>query len=416
MQRKLLLPAFVLITFATLLLSCASVSPAWAASKYKVLHNFTGGSDGGVLWGSLLLDAHGNLYGTTGYGGPYEGGTAFEVTPQTVGDWKLTVLYSFCKMPPHCEDGGGPHAGMIFDAAGNLYGTAVDGGRGRPVAAGTAFELTPSGHKWKGKTIYNFHLPGGESAGWGGLVMDSSGNLYGVSGAAYKLSTGPKGWKATVLHRFSKRNDGYEPFAGLIMDSSGNLYGTTYYGGGSKGCGGGGCGIVFELSPTAGGKWKEHILHRFQGSDGDGPGFGALAMDASGNLYGTTEGGGTGQGQCGGVVYELSPQANGKWQETVLYSFGEGAGGCDPVGGVALDGSGNLFGTGNAGGAYGSGVVYKLTPGPKGKWAYTVLHSFNGNDGYGPTANPILDEKGNIYGTTAYGGSGNYGVAFELSP
>jgi hypothetical protein len=151
--------------------------------------------------------------------------------------------------------------------------------------------------------------------------MDGGGNLYGVGGYAFELSPEAGGkWKERILHCFpSFRNDGSGPFAGLILDAAGNLHGTTEMGGGSRNCGGG-CGTAFELSPTSDGRWKEHILHSFSGFRGDGtfPGVGALAMDSAGILYGTTGGGGTGQGQCGGTVFQLTPKANGRWTEAVL--------------------------------------------------------------------------------------------------
>jgi uncharacterized repeat protein (TIGR03803 family) len=244
--------------------------------------------------------------------------------------------------------------------------------------------------------------------------MDKAGNMFGTGYAAFELSPGFEGWKEVALHDFTCRNaDGCEPLAGVILDAAGNVYGTTEMGGNPR-CGGG-CGTVYELQPTSGG-WKEHILHDF-GAIGDGavPGVGALTLDSAGNLYGTTGGGGaTGYG----TVFKLTPQPDGHWKETILHNFTGGAQGVQPAAGVVMDKARNFYGTTTAGGDpnCGCGVVYKLSPGSNRKWIYTVLHRFTGYDGAGPNANLILDDKGNLYGTTTTGGAGGYGVAFELTP
>jgi len=234
------------------------------------------------------------------------------------------------------------------------------------------------------------------------------------------------------------------PAAGVIFDGAGNLYGTTISGG--IGCAYG-CGTVYELTPESGGKWKETILHRFDnnGTDGVEPGFGALAMDAAGSLYGTTRGGGL--NFCGGVgsrpagtapgrpaassgrtpgpqigncgtIFRLTKDAKGHWKETILYNFATGAPGFGPNSGVVIDTAGNLYGMTMYGGDLGCdcGVVYELSPVPKGQWTYTVLHRFVGSDGAQPDANLILDDEGNLYGTAVTGGQYGGGVAFELTP
>jgi uncharacterized repeat protein (TIGR03803 family) len=176
-------------------------------------------------------------------------------------------------------------------------------------------------------------------------------------------------------------------------------------------------GVVYELSPRTDGGWKKRILHDFcfkgppNCQDGHTPGVGALTMDSSGNVYGTTAGGGC----CGGTVFRLTRQADGRWKETVLYDFRGGASGFEPGAGVVLDKAGNLYGTTIYGGSC-CGVVFKLSPKENGKWKYTVLHTFTGYDGAQPDANLIRDDNGNLYGTTATGGAGGAGVAFELTP
>jgi uncharacterized repeat protein (TIGR03803 family) len=222
-----------------------------------------------------------------------------------------------------------------------------------------------------------------------------------------------------VLHTFTGQNgDGYIPRAGLIIDKIGNLYGTTQYGGPGNG------GTVYQLrrSPAAlgGGGWRERILHRFPFFRGDGvmPSLGQLAMDRAGNLYGSTAGGGIKGGN--GTVYKLTRlplTPEGVWAETILYDFGAGENGSEPSGGVILDEAGNLYGTTIAGGSplCGCGVVYKLAPQPDGHWQYTVLHSFVGYDGAEPDANLTIGPDGNLYGTTATGGPGGAGVVFEIT-
>jgi uncharacterized repeat protein (TIGR03803 family) len=378
----------------------ALVLPArsWAAPKYKILHAFTGGRDGGGLWGSLLLDQHGNVYGTTALS------TVFELSPGSGGEWSLRVLHTF-----NGNDGDGPLDGLIFDQSGNLYGTTANGGG--PGKNGTVFRLTPSlDGGWKETVLYRFKAGGGESAD-GGVIMGKDGNLY---GAGIRLSPGVHGWKLTVLHKFpSYQGDGIDPYAVPTFDAYNNLYGTTAQGGADNRCGGG-CGTVYELSPTSSGKWKETILHTFQAYwDGSYPSLGALVLDTVGNLYGTADGGNTGHG----VIFRMSRRSNGHWEETALYNLGGGANGDHPGAGVVMDQAGNLYGTTIAGGSgCDCGVVYKLAPGKNGEWTYTVLHTFVGTDGAQPDANLILDDKGNLYGTTATGGPGGYGVAFQVIP
>jgi uncharacterized repeat protein (TIGR03803 family) len=254
--------------------------------------------------------------------------------------------------------------------------------------------------------------------------LDQAGNLYGSigpgkygKGAATELSPGSDGWTGTYLYSFCPKFgclDGDEPDSPLIWDASGNLYGTTI--GGGKGQGG----VAFELEHNSDG-WKEHVLHNFPASTGDGfPPSSGLTLDKAGNLYGTTLQGGNGGGF--GTVFKLSRGADGRWKETILYDFPTLKDGAGPEGGLAIDQAGNLYGTSGGGigpcGGGGCGVVFKMTP-PKsgsGKWTYTVLHRFTGPDGALPVAGPTLDDKGNLYGTTSTGGAGGYGVVFEITP
>jgi len=183
-----------------------------------------------------------------------------------------------------------------------------------------------------------------------------------------------------ILHSFNG-TDGAGPGAPLIMDAKGNFYGTTVAGGTGTGCGSG-CGTVFEL--THGGGWTAKVLHQFtlnSGKDGVNPRAG-LIFDAAGNLYGTTYGGGA---HDEGMVFELSPSAGGRWTEKILYSFKRHADGIYPWAGLIFDSAGNLYGTTLYGGAFSQGTVFELTPSPGGGWTEKLLHQFgNGTDGIGP--------------------------------
>jgi len=381
---------------------------AWAAPKYQVLHAFGAGKDGAGLYGGLVFDRQGNLYGGTSGGGDYGYGTVYQLSPGRNGEWTEHLLRSFRDNDP---DGDEINGTLTADAAGNLYGGTTFGGG--PYTYGTVFEMTQGSSGWTLTVIHRFRPPIPACCPEAGMVMDQVGNLYGTAANPFELSPSSGRWKLTLLHNFpSYQGDGSGPYA-VILDGAGNLYGETNMGGTSTLCGGG-CGTVYELHRTSGG-WKENILHDF-GTGGDDMGFpgGALLLDKTGRLYGTA-GGGT---HAHGAVYRLTPQSGGHWKAAILHSFTGGANGDGPGGGVAMDKAGNLYGTTVAGGDPNCdcGVVYKLAPGSKGKWTYTVLHSFTGNDGAQPIAQLILDSQGNLYGTTITGGAGGYGVAFEITP
>ena len=279
----------------------------------------------------------------------------------------------------------------------------------------------------------------------GNLVFDSSGNLYGSAiqggaaetvcgagcGVIYELSPNGSGdWAQNILHIF-RGSDGFMPKSGVVLDPAGNIYGTTEWGGPCliTGCGPNcliyGCGVAYELSPAGGGQWNFKILHAFTGgADGANP-WGNLILDASGNLYGGTVLGGA-LGKCPsegcGVIFELSPQANGSWKETVLHTFAQ-TDGEQSYGGLTLDASGNLFGTTAHGGSVGWGVVFRVAPSSSSKWTYSILHDFVGyQDGANPAGNLLIDRAGNIFGATtdgglhACGGDEGCGVIFEISP
>jgi uncharacterized repeat protein (TIGR03803 family) len=396
--------------------------PAAVAAEGKLIHNFNGdnGVDGGAPWAGLIADAAGNLYGTTQMGGAYSYGAVFEVLPKPGGGWTERILHSFNN---NDVDGYYPVAGLVFDAAGNLYGTTTSGGTHDN---GTAFELVPKPGAWGERILHNFNDNDADGADgylpYSSLVIDNSGNLYGTTvyggandnGSVYELSPKGSSWTETILHSFVKNSvDGAYPYAGLVFDSSGNLYGTTTginYN----------LGAVFELLPQTGGTWEEQILYSFTSANGYAP-YAGLVIDGSGNLYGTTTEGGT---YGGGVVFELSPQAGGGWSQSVLHNFNAtGKDGFEPYSGVIFDASGNLYGTTNYGGdgtncMQGCGTVFELTPQTGGGWGEVILHRFNNSltDGARPYGGVVFGASGNLYSTTTYGGSYGWGTVFEVTP
>jgi uncharacterized repeat protein (TIGR03803 family) len=257
-------------------------------------------------------------------------------------------------------DGALPQSTLVFDANGNLFGTTFRGGLKNQ---GTVFELTPTSNGWTESVISNI---GGHPVST--LTVDSAGNLYGtnqgyyqrkVQGTVFELLHAQSGWTKKVLHSFTGPPDGSQPYAGVIFDANGNLFGTTIAGGSH------GFGSVFELTPDGNGGWKESVIYSFSGS-ADGLFPTDLIIDPTGKIYGTTAGGGGGGGQmCSGdegcgVVYELSNSTG--WQQTLLYVFNGGADGGFPGGGVLLGSDGNLYGTTGSGGRNNLGVVYQITP------------------------------------------------------
>ena len=391
----------------------------------KVLYSFQpNGRDGTSLEGGLVIDASGNLYGTTLQGGSHSyGGTAFELSPQQDGSWAETVLHSF----GGGTDGFGPNSGLVSDAHGNLYGTTINGGIH---GSGTAFELSlRQGGGWTETVLHSFNeVDGADGANpYSSLVSDSAGNLYGTTnyggihydGTVFELA--PRqggGWTETVLHSFNFNGiDGFSPQAGLILDAAGNLYGTTQYGGIHSCVGGQGCGTIFELSPRQGGGYTEIVLHSFgNGTDGQFP-YAALILDVNSNLYGTTANGGI---HGYGTAFKLSPRQGGGWTETVLRSFDvTGPYGAGPYGALVLDATGNLYSTTSLGGDHAVGTIFELSPQQDGNWTIAALYSFdfNGADGANPNYGALVAESaGNLYGTTSAGGAYDGGTVFELMP
>jgi uncharacterized repeat protein (TIGR03803 family) len=395
-----------------------AVAPA-QEQTFKVLHTFHG-SNGMYPASQLVRDADGNIYGTTEGGGSGKCskvgcGTVFKLNEAGTQVW----LHSF-------KGGNGmePAAGLLRDKAGNLFGTTVAGGDmncNPPYGCGTVFKLDKTGTKET--ALHRFTgTPDGffpESL----LIEDKAGNLYGTAylggadslGSIFKIGTGGK---ETILHSFAGPidggGDGAYSYQGVIRDAAGNLYGVTDAGGAY--C----CGVVYKVDSMG----HETLLYSFTGqADGSGPDS-VLVMDAGGNLYGTTKGGGNlacGGGDGCGVIFELSPQSGGGWTETTLYTFCS-LSNCDDgqqpgQGPLVLDAAGNLYGTTIFGGTNGDGVVFKLDTAGK----QTVLHSFTGGSGGEfPVAGLAMDDSGVLYGTTLQGGATCFtrytcGVVFKIT-
>ena len=396
---------------------------AEAAPNYKVLHAFTGGSDGGGVYGGVILGGNGSVFGATSGGGAYGEGTVFRLTSAD-GRWKETVLHSFSLH----TDGESPIGTLVSDSAGNLYGATATGGNGD---LGTIFELSPSLDSTGGWTLKILYESGSDY----GLILDQVGNLYGPlgagnygGGAVTELSPGSGDWTQNYLYSFCQKSPclaGDVPDSAFTWDANGNLYGTTEWGGNYPPLcpTSAGCGVAFQLARQSSGGWKYHLLHRFAAFNGDGhlPVSG-LTPDRNTNIvYGTTLQGGShrcGQGTGCGTVFRLTPSSDGRWKETILYKFpNPSTNGAGP-GGLAIGKAGELYGAASGGGdaVCQCGVIFKMTPGTNGKWIYKVLHRFTGKDGALPGASLILDAKGNIFGTTIAGGPDGYGVVFEITP
>lgn len=418
--------SFALTTvLAILTLSLLGTGTSVFAQQERALHNFGNDRDGQQPRAALISDAAGNLYGTTITGGAVDGGTVFELTPKTGGGWTEKILHSFQN---NGKDGYWPVASVIFDAAGNLYGTTYQGGTGlctsndNVIGCGVVFELSPkTGGGWTEKILHSFSYGTDGRFPYASVIFDKKGNLYGTTesggvngfyGTVFELIPKANGdWGEELLHSFDiNGTDGYNPYSTLIFDAARNLYGTTWFGGSP-----GDYGVVFELTPAAGGLWTETVLHGFLSDTNDGTTpYAGLIFDAAGNLYGTT----VGAGVYGfGTVFELTPKTGGGWTETVLYNFGAGTDdGEAPYGRLIFDHAGNLYGTTIGGGnSSDGGTAFELTP-SAGNWTETVLYRFS--DGYtgGPDSGLILDVKGNLYGTTVYGGPDDAGTVFEIRP
>jgi len=416
--RALVLPIVRVIAITVVALS------ALQAQTFQVLHDFTGGQDGGHPFSGVSMDAAGTLYGITGAGG-YQGnncnninqyrgcGVAYKLARQGSG-WLFRPLYQFQGSP----DGGESFTRLIPGPDGAIYGATFSGGPVSefcPVGCGTVFKLTPPASfcrgfqcNWVENQLHVFsgtdgYLPTGE------ITFDASGHLYGttayggsgLSGTVYELTPTSGLWTQTTLHNFTGEPDGQTPQSGVQLDGAGNVYGTTNRGGyGSNG----GNGLVFQLVRAQG--WQLNPIYVFQPQGPFYP-WAGVTLDVAGNLYGTTT-----SGDPGAIVFQLS-RSNGNWLLNTLYTFSLDRDG--PVANLTMDAAGNLYGTSYNDGSDNYGTVFKLTP-SDGGWIYTRLHDFTGGrDGGYPYSNVLIDANGNMFGTASVGGTGN-GTVWEITP
>jgi len=372
----------------------------WTETVLYVFKGRTYG-DGAAPAGGLIMDVAGNLYGTTAYDGTgtctllgsvVGCGIVYEVSPpaQPGGAWTETVLYSF----RGGTDGYSPSGDLVFDGAGNLYGTTLfGGGKGTNCGdslypnCGTIFELSPpktKGGAWTETVLYSF----------------------------------------TGLQPWSVSGDGSEPNGGLVFDEAGDIYGTTSNGGSNiPNCGSNGCGAAFELVPPKqeGGTWTENILYRFEGLPNDGSRPNGNLILVEGALYGTTLSGGSG---VFGIVYSLKPnKANNLWVKTTVYSFLGGHNPDGPAGGLTITKGGDVLGTARGGGANFGGAVFRLMPPHQGSgWSLLDLYDFGrAPAASGPIGELVSDGADSFYGITQVGGSGQAcqggcGTVYEVTP
>jgi len=333
---------------------------------FSPLYSFQGGSDGAYPEAPITFGPDGALYGTTNGGGINDHGTVYRLTPPVNPciavscPWLETVLFRFNPTCPSC-DASYPAAGVVFDNAGNIYGTTLLGGINY---FGTVYQLTRSGGIWTG----------------------------------------------TIIHAFGILPDGTSPYAGVVFDNVGNLYGTTELGGDPIL----GNGTVFQLTPSGGG-WTETLLHAFNGADGNAIQAGVI-FDQAGNLYGAASSGGTNNL---GTIFQLTANSDGTWNFNLLYTLGPGQA-SQVFSNLIFDQAGNLYGTGVNGGSHGAGAVFELLP-SGGSWSYTSLYDFaNNGDGAHPYAGVVRDANGNLFGASSAGGMGcapnGCGTIWEIMP
>jgi uncharacterized repeat protein (TIGR03803 family) len=384
----------------------AGTSHPAQCQSFSVIHNFTG-NDGSSPYAGPTLDRNGHVYGTTYDGGTQGAGSVYKLSLHG-SSWLLNPLYSFSGE----ADGAGPGFGALaIGSDGTLFGTTEGGG-----IFGVAFNLGPRPTAcasllcpWIDNVIHTFGRSGDGSQPVNGVVFDSAGNLYGTlniggagnNGAVYEMTRSGQTWNESVIYSFTEGNDGGTPVASVSLDAAGNLYGTTSFGGAN------GVGVVYKLSRSGSG-WTETVLYTFQGAnDGQNPVAG-VTVDQAGNLYGATFLGGANNG---GTLYKLSP-SGGSYTFALLYSF-PGFGG--PYSTLTLS-NGNLYGTTNRDGAFSDGSVFKLTPNGSSWTFTDLYDFTGSNDGNVPYGGVAVDAQGDVFGTTSEGGSDNDGVVWEITP
>lgn len=386
------------------------------AQSFQVIYAFRGTADGRYPHSGVFIDSVGNIYGTTSHGGPTDGGVAYRLSFRNSA-WVLNPLDEF----PTFNNGSMPDGGLVQDASGALYGTTKYGG----IGAGLVYKLTPPPSTpgavivpWTETVLHRF--TGGADGRWpyGPLVFDSAGNLFGTtsrgamgSGTVFKMTPSGSDWILNTIYTFTDGGDRGGPAYNLLIDSAGNIYGTTL-GGGEDGCG-----TIFELSP-AGDAWIETVLHSFSGH-GCGP-IEGLIMDEAGSLYGATFMYDSIEATFHSTVYRLSKD-NGNWTFSVIaeppMQNPRFVCSWNPVTGtLAMDAGGNIYGTMLGAGIYGYGSIFRLTRTNE-TWTYRSLHDFNYDTELisDVCTGVALDLQGNLYGT-AWGGVHDVGVVWEITP
>ena len=422
--RNAALAIHFLVLFPALLLLMTLTARPVEGQSFRILYKFTGGADGAFPTGGVTLLGH-SLVGTTWYLGAGGHGVAYKLT-NINGNWTYSIMHSFGEG----SDGQSPIAPFIIGPDGALYNTTEYGGS---AGVGTIFRLVPNSvvarpatlfPQWNETLLYSFqNTPDGGQPWTGKLVFDQTGNIFGTTagggdfgyGTVFEMTPSGDGWSEKVLYSFQGNGDGVGPTAGVLLDNEGNIYGTT------EGGGTGGLGSVWRLSPSPAG-WVETVLYSFQATDDAANPYAGLVSDQFGNLYGATNSGGFygGQGR-GGAVFELSPSGGG-WTFAVIYYF-PCSGTCfqaGPADSLTIDASGNLYGATAGDGAHGLGNVFKLTR-VNGGWSYSSLHDFRLKDGAELIGSVVLDADGTIYGTAVQGGdlscsTFGCGVVFEITP
>lgn len=336
----------------TALTLATSLHPATAAATYTQLHSFMH-PEGAAPNAGAVVDAQGNIYGTTALGGPARAGRIWRLDTHGA----LTVLYTFQGAP----DGRIPDSAPVFDAAGNLYGTTGFGGAHN---AGAVWKLAPPNQ----------------------------------AGGA---------WTETIIHSFGGTSDGANPQARLLAAADGTLYGTTVFGGAANG------GIVFALAPAAGGTYTETIMYSFQGGTTDGANpVAGLLPDGAGGFYGTTAGGGPGPNGGNGTVFHLTPSAGSFANSTLHFFQGGTTDGAGTFSQLVQDKAGTLYGTTFLGGSHNAGTAFAVTP----AGTETTIFNFGGPHGIAPFCGLVFDAGGRLWGTAYKGGTAHHGVVFALKP
>ena len=373
------------------------------------LANFNGAS-GQFPNAGLIADAAGNLFGTTATGGAYGYGAVFELVNNGAGGYTPVTLLSFSSTPGVA----GSDSGVIADAAGNLFGTIPSGGAN---GDGAVFELVNHGGAYTQVTLRSFNGANG-ALPFAGLIADAAGNLFGTTasggangdGTVFEIAKTGAGYASTPTTLFSFDGaNGTGPDSRLVADAAGDLFGTTPSGGAN------GYGAVFELV-NSGGRYTPVTLLSFN-DGGNGEFAGPLITDAAGDLFGTTE-----QGAAGGTgtVFELVNNG-GVYTPVTLLSFSyDGADGAYPGGGLIADAAGDLFGTTGEGGAYNApglprGTVFELVNNGGGRYTPVTLLSFDGANAAGPVGGLIANGAGDLFGATAGGGTAGDGTVFEIT-